>query len=118
MAKRERVQDFVIDRASSGDGAAVIAQPGAGFCIRVLGYIFVGAGAVNATWKAGATPKSGAIPLAANTGAAPSVGSPDGGARQFQGGDNEAIFLNLSGAVQVSGHGTFITLKTTTADFA
>jgi hypothetical protein len=117
MAKREKVQDFVIDRATSGDGTAVIAAPGVGNCVRVLGYTLVGGGAVNATWKSGATAKSGAIPLAANTGASPAVGSPDQGARQFQGGDNEAIFLNLSAAVQVSGHGTFQILKTAQADF-
>lgn len=116
MARREKTQDFVIDRATSGDGSAVIAAPGAGFCVRVLSYTMVGGGAVNATWKSGATAKSGAIPLAANTGASP-PGNPDGGARQFQGGDNEAIFLNLSGAVQVSGHGTYQVLKTSTADF-
>jgi hypothetical protein len=117
MAKREKIQDFVIDRATSGDGTAVVAAPGIGFCVRVLGYSFVGGGAVNATWKSGSTPKSGAIPLAANTGLSPSVGGPDDGARQFQGGDNEAIFLNLSASVQVSGHGIAQVLRTAQADF-
>jgi hypothetical protein len=66
----------------------------------------VGAGAVNARFKSGATNKSGAIPVAANTGVGPGTVAPGTGARHFEGGDNEAIVLNLSAAVQVSGMGT------------
>lgn len=87
-------------------GANPIAQlgaPGAGFCWRILGYFLVAAGAVQATLTSAATPKSGALPLVANTGVGPSMCDPGTQARWFSGGDNEAIGVSLSAAVQVSG---------------
>jgi hypothetical protein len=101
------VTDFSIDTAGAGDNAIVaLPAPGVGFSWRILGFFMVGAGAVNARWKSAANNKGGAIPLAANTGVGPGNCAPGSGARIFQGGDNEAIILNLSAAVQVSGMGT------------
>lgn len=110
MAKRNQVLDFIITAAAAAD-VEQIPAPGVGLAIRVLGYSMISAGATNATWKSGATAKSGAMPLAANTGLSPSVGSPDGGARQFQCAENQALNLGLSAAIQVSGHGTYQIVK-------
>lgn len=107
MAKREQILDFVIDNAAGAGDLAITGAgaPGAGKAIRVLSYTLIAAGAVNVTWKSGATAKSGAMPLAANTG----VSRPQGGDgdRAFTCAANQALLLGVSGAVQVSGHGTF-----------
>jgi hypothetical protein len=82
-----------------------LAAPGVGFAWRILGWALISAGAVNATFQSGAgpTPRTGPLPLAANTVNDVSMCEPGSGARWFTGGDNEAVTLLLSAAVQVSG---------------
>lgn len=118
MAKRELVRDFVIDNAAaSGDYTpTACVAPGVGKFIRVLGFTIVSAGAVNVTFKSGATPKTGPLPCAANTGVSPAVGAADMGGRQFDLAENQALVLTQSAAVQVSGWGTMQILKVGTAD--
>lgn len=117
MAKRERVIDFVIDNAAAADFTPTgLGAPGVGKFIRVLGFTIVAGGAVNVTFKSGATAKTGALPCAANTGVSPSVGSPDAGARQFDLAENQALVITPSAAVQVSGWGTAQILKVGTAE--
>lgn len=94
----------VIEHAASGDNT-IIAAPGANKSIRVLGYTLIGAGAVNARWKSGASSnRSGPLTLTAGTGASPAV-SKDG---QFDCNPNESLVLNLSLAVAVNGHVTYV----------
>lgn len=94
-----------ISVSASGDNTVVAASGNRR--IRVKNYTIIAAGSVSVTWKSGAsTSISGAMPLAANGGAAPSAGSanangPDG-VLETNGGD--ALVLNLSGAVGVYGH--------------
>jgi hypothetical protein len=92
------IQSAPIDTAVSGDNTIVGAV--AGKKIRVLSYVLVGGGAVNARWKSGANNRSGPLPLAANSSVAPPAGS----AFLFETNAGEALILNLSAAVQVSGH--------------
>ena len=94
-----------IDASTTGDHT-VVAAPAAWQKIRVQGYALIAAGEVAVTWKSGATEISGAMPIAANGGLAPSAGSssaigPDG-VLQCAGG--EALVLNLSAPVAVGGH--------------
>lgn len=97
MAQRDANQeDAVVNISSSGDNTIVAAV--AGKRIVVVNYLIIAGGTVNATWKSGSTSKSGPMPLIANTGAA----APDG--RWFKTGIGEALVLNLSSAIQVSGH--------------
>ncbi len=95
----------VIDASTSGDHT-VVAAPPAGLKIRLQNYTLIAAGDVSVTWKSGSTEISGAMPLAANGGLAPSAGAETGtgldGVLQTAGG--EALILNLSAAVAVGGH--------------
>lgn len=93
----------IISAASSGDNIIVAAVTSKK--IRVLNYTLVSAGTVNAYWKsATAGALSGAIPLVANSGASPAY-SPVG---HFETTAGEALDLNLSGAIGVYGHLTYI----------
>lgn len=100
----------VISAASSGDNTIVAGVTGKR--IVVLGYVLVGGGTVNATWKSsGGTALSGAMPLSSSTvvtapvvppGAGPAaVGYTEGWFATLAG---EGLVLNLSGAVGVYGH--------------
>lgn len=94
-----------IDTATSGDNTIVAAIPNRE--IRVINYTTIASGDVAIRWKSGAsTALSGAMALAANGGAAPSgTGqSPSGHIGLFETAPGEALVLNLSAAVQVSGH--------------
>lgn len=87
--------------ASTGE---LIAAPGEGKRLRILGYLLVAAGAVVATLKSGSTALTGAMTLATGT---PMV-VPPGGTKIdrlpcMECGTNEAFNLTLGGAVQVSG---------------
>jgi hypothetical protein len=89
----------VIDNAAaSGDLVVVGGSPG--MSVAVNGYIVQSAGAATITWKSGSTAKSGALPEAAETGVA-SGWSQDGWFHTAKGDD---LILNVSAAVQVSGH--------------
>lgn len=100
---------FVVINASlAGDNTIVAAILGRK--IRVVNYTLISAGAVTVTWKSGTTAISGPMPLAANGGMAPSssVLTPSGLIGVFETNANEALVLNLGGAVAVGGHLTYI----------
>lgn len=90
-----------ISTASSGYTSLVAAVPGKK--IRVLSYVLVAAGAVTAQFASASSARTGAMPLAANGGV--SAQSPTG---LFETAVNEALRLNLGGAVQVSGHLSYV----------
>lgn len=94
-----------INASDAGD-TPVVAAPAAWQKIRVQNYAIVAGGLVSVTWKSGSTEISGAMPLAANEGFAPSAGGPNcngpEGVLETAGG--EPLVLNLSDAVQVGGH--------------
>jgi hypothetical protein len=88
-----------VSESASGD-RNIVAAPAAGERIRVLGYALVAAGAVGVYWTDGTTQQTGAMPLAANGGVVAGVD----GAGWFDCGAGLPLKLNLSAAVQVSGH--------------
>lgn len=92
-----------IDVATAGDNTLVAAVTGKQ--LRVLSYALVAGGAVAVRWKSGAaTNLSGAMSFAANGGVAPAW-SPVGLLQTVAG---DALVLNLSAAVQVSGHLVYV----------
>lgn len=93
----------VISAASSGNNAIVAAL--ASKRIKVISYAFVASGSVSAKWRSANTDLSGAMPFAANGGVALSS-TPQ--APLFQCAVNEALNLNLSSAVGVYGHLSYI----------
>lgn len=96
------IQFAVINASSSGDNTLVAADTGK--TIRVLSYVFVAAGTVNITFKSGAsTSLSGAMPFVVNAGAVAPPSSPAAGA-YMQTAANQALVMNLSQAVAVTGH--------------
>lgn len=97
-----------IDVSSSGSNTIVSAVTGKK--IRVLAYTIIAAGAVTAKWQSASTDLSGAMSLAANGGAAPSISilAPGNMIGLFETAPGEALNLNLGGAVNVAGHMTYI----------
>jgi hypothetical protein len=95
-------QYAVISASSSGDNAIVAAVTGKR--IRVLSYLLVANAAVNAKWRSATTDVTGLLYLAANGGAACAFE----GLGCFQTAVGEALNLNLSGAVAVGGHCTYL----------
>lgn len=91
-----------IDVASSGDNAIVAAVGGKK--IRVLSYVFVCSGTVNVKWRNGTTDLMGAASFVANTG----IAMPYCPVGYFETSVAAALNLNLSAAVQVSGHITYV----------
>lgn len=100
-ARRGQTLAFAaIDCAASGDNTIVSAN--ATRKLKVYAYVLVVDSAVSVKWKSGAgTNLSGAMSLAAN-GTLTISGSPSGWL--FETAVNNALVLNLSAAVQVSGH--------------
>lgn len=92
-----------INASTSGDNTIVAAVTGKK--IRVLQYVLIAAGAVNARWQSAAAGSylSGALPLAAQAGASAAFG---GGL--FETAAGELLNLELSAAIQVSGHLTYV----------
>ena len=90
----------VINTASAGDNQLVAAQ-GLSATIYVVSFALVVSGAVSLQWKSAANNKSGAMAFGSNGGyaLAGSVSAP-----VLAMNSNEALILNLSGAVQTSGH--------------
>jgi hypothetical protein len=95
----------VINTSASGDTSLVSAV--ASKVIRVIAYTFVCDGAVAVKFTSGAagTALTGAMSCAANGGATP----PYCPAGHFQTASNTALVINLSAAVGVRGHLTYIT---------
>ena len=89
--------------SASGDNTVVAAVPGKK--VRVLKYAMVAAAAVTAKWKDGAsTDASGPMALAANGGLSDGY-CPVG---LFETSPGNALVLNLSAAVSVAGHITYV----------
>lgn len=94
-----------VSTASSG-ATSIVSAPGAGKRIRVLGYCLAAAGAVTAKWQSAANDLTGAMSLA--TGVAQPSGSYPGGCLDCNA--NEALNINLGGAVQVSGWVNYVVI--------
>lgn len=86
-----------IDTAALGATQLVAAV--AGKKLRVLNFHLIAAGAVNVSLRSAANPITGAYPLVANAGLAPN----GGGFGLCETAAGEALNINLSAAVQVSG---------------
>jgi hypothetical protein len=109
LFKREFEMKFAAINASSS-GINTIVAAISDKKIRVVSYVIIAAGAVTAAWQSGSTPLSGPMSLAASGGASASIGilAPIGTYGLFQTNANEALNLNLGGAVNVSGHLCYI----------
>jgi hypothetical protein len=94
----------VISVASSGSNTLVAAVPEKK--IKVLSYTLVCDGAVTVKWQSASTDLSGAMSFSANGGISTPVGSPSSG-WLLETAINEALNLNLGGAVGVRGHLTY-----------
>lgn len=100
-----------IDRATSGDGAAVVNLV-ASKKIRVIKLSFVCGGAVNVKWQSAAqnaaggtvTDLGGLMTFISSTG----IAEPECWQGIFETAAGEALKLNLSAAVQVGGYLTYI----------
>jgi len=91
-----------INTATSGD--SIVASPTSGTVkIKVLSLVLVSSGSVSVKWRSNATDLSGAMPLVANSGFVLPGTSP-GQSHYFQTAAGQDLNINLSGAVQVSGH--------------
>lgn len=90
-----------VDTASSGDTQIVAAN--ATKKIKLLSCVLVCGGNVNIKWRSGTTDLSGAIPCTQFSGYVLPASSPGQG-HYLETAVNAALNINLSGAVQVSGH--------------
>lgn len=91
--------------AASGSGDNTIVALVSGKKIRVLNYVLVANGTVNVKWKSSTTTdKTGLAYLVANTG----VASPHAPTGLFETAAGEALVLNLSAAIAVGGHLSYI----------
>ena len=90
-----------VTASSSGDNPIVTAVTGKK--IRVLSYVLSSSGSVNAKWRSGTTDISGLIYTAATTNA--SSTAPLG---LFETAAGQALNLNLSAAVPMGGHLTYV----------
>lgn len=106
MAVLKREVAFAAISTSSSGNTTLVAAPTDGRKIKVLSYVLVAGGTVNVKFTdgAGGDDLTGAMPLVANSGV--SSGEADEG--HFQTSADTALVLNLSGAVQVSGHITVL----------
>lgn len=96
-----------ISCSSLGSNPLVAAPSDATKKIRVLGYVIVSAGTVNATFRSGLTTnKSGAFPLTAQAGVAASMIA-TGNTGWIETDVGEALNLYLSAAILVAGHLTY-----------
>lgn len=91
-----------IAASSSGNNQIVAAV--ASKKIRVLSYVLVAAGTVAVKWRSASTDKTGAMPFVANTGVSVNF-SPVGHLETVA---NEALNLNLDGAVSVAGSVVYV----------
>ena len=103
-----------ISTSTTGDNTIVAAVPGS--AIRVIGYVLTAANAVNVKWMSdvggGAVSLSGLLQFSFTTsGSVPPIVAPKslpGGRGWFQTAAGKALNLNLSGAVQVGGHRSYL----------
>lgn len=94
-----------VSTAASG-ATQIVAAPGAGKRIRVLGFGLVAAGAVTAKWQSAANDLTGAMSLVTGT---PLTGpATPGGILDCNA--NEALNISLGGAVQASGWVSYVVI--------
>ncbi len=107
IEQRRVIPQFVaISAALLGDNTLVALT--AGQKIKVLQYTLISAGSVVGTIKSGATtPLTGALPFVANSGIASPFVAPAMG-HLFETTTGQALVLNLSAAIAVTGHLTYI----------
>lgn len=98
------VKYAAINRSSSGDGTAIVSAV-SNKKITVLSVMLIAASAVDVIWRSGSTDLMGIASFAASGGYA--LSSELG---LFQTGTSEPLYLNLSAAVQVSGHISYVEL--------
>lgn len=105
IAESQGTLHAVIDHATSGDNT-IVAAPGAGKKIRVIGFFLVAGGAVTARFESGAsgTALTGQMSLAANGGVV-SAYNPGGCFADCAA--NTLLNLELGGAVSVDGALTY-----------
>ncbi len=103
MDDRRVIKFFKIDKNTAAQHEMV--QAIANTRIRLLGYAIIADALVDVTWRSAATDKSGPLGAGANGGVS-YPGTQDSPALETAAG--EALNLNLAGAVQVSGHGTYV----------
>jgi len=90
-----------IDTATAGNNTLIAANANAR--IRVHNYVFVTGGVVNVKFVGGTTDLTGAMSSSVSSPSATPT-TADQEACLFHTGKNEALIINLSDAVQVSGH--------------
>jgi soluble cytochrome b562 len=90
-----------ISASSSGDNQIVAAN--ATKKIKLLSCALVASGTVSVKWRSGTTDVSGTMPLVVNSGFVLPASSPGQG-HYLETAVNTALNINLSGAIQVSGH--------------
>lgn len=91
--------------ASSSDDNAIVAAPGAGNKIILLAWFLSPSAAVNAKWRSATTDKTGLTYFA-------SAGQTVQGSVTVECAENEALNLNLSGAVAVGGNIEYVIVPT------
>lgn len=96
-----------VDTTASGD-TQIVAAAGIGVKIKLLSCKLISNGTVSVKWRSGTTDLEGANPLAANSGYVLPASSPGQG-HYLETAANTALNINLSGAVQVSGHISYYT---------
>jgi hypothetical protein len=107
LRRGQTIKFAVIDTATSGDNTIVAAD--ASLKHKVLSYVLVCDGTVSVRWKSGAaTNLSGAMAFVANTGVAPPGFAPAEG-HMMETAAAAALVLNLSAAIGVRGHLSYIT---------
>jgi hypothetical protein len=99
------IHHLPISTAASGD--TTILAGVAGKRLMVLSYVLAAVGAVAVKFKGGSTDLSGAMSLGSN-GTVTGSNNPFGHVVTAAG---SALILNLSGAVQVSGHVTLVEIR-------
>ena len=93
--------------STSSSGATQLVAAVTGKKIRVLSYVLFCNAAVNAKFQSGSTDLTGLLYLAANGGVSATVE----GIGCFQTASGEALNLNLSGAIAVGGHITYVFIE-------
>lgn len=97
--------DFLINASGSGDNE-IIAAPGPQKFIRVMHYHMTSQAPVISTWKSGSGTTKDICYATTASGGGISAPLYEGGI--FDCGINEALILNLSGAVPVGGAGKYV----------
>lgn len=105
MSLYTNLQYGVINNAAASGQTALVAAPANGQAIYVVSYVVVAAGAVTVKFQSGNTDITGTMSLAANGGLV-CAGRPESPVLKC--GANAALNINAGGAVQLSGHFSYV----------